>query len=156
MKSLSKISPEKKLKESWGLIRLELIFSEPVGRRKNALTLLGIVIFLWAWKKMSFSLRTSSPKGFDHYRIETGGTGDSYFIEPEFKFPDLKSLIHRYQEEKQPVLAAEILYPLLTPKNFQRQFSSTLFSDDDFTLSGNALSRPQANTFLTFRGFSFS
>lgn len=81
----------------------------------------------------ALSLRTSSPKGFDHYRIETNA--DTYFIEPEFTFPDLKSLILRYQEEKQPVLAAEILYPLLTPENVQRSFSSALFSSDDFTLS---------------------
>ena len=88
-------------------------------------------------QKLFHSLRTSSPKGFDHYRIETNA--GSYFIEPEYTFPDLKSLILRYQEEKQPVLAAEILYPLLTSKNFQSRYSSTLFSDDDFTLSGRAL-----------------
>ena len=54
---------------------------------------------------------------------------DLFFIEKDLKFPTLAELIAKYQQEKLPVLAAQLLYPLVTPQNFERVYSSRLFDE---------------------------
>lgn len=83
-------------------------------------------------KAFALSLKTNSSSGFDHYRIEM--TADSFFIEEELKFTSFSQLIAKYQQEKLPVLAAQLLYPLVTAGNFHRVYSSTLFSPDTFQI----------------------
>jgi len=84
-------------------------------------------------KAFALSLKTNSPTGFDHYRIEM--TDASFFIEEELKFSNFAELIAKYQQEKLPVLAAQLLYPLVTPPNFHRVYSSTLFPAGMFEIN---------------------
>jgi len=87
-------------------------------------------------KAFALSLKTSSASGFDHYRIEV--SDDLFFIEKGLKFPTFAELIARYQQEKLPVLAAQLLYPLVTAQNFERVYSSRLFDEDAFDLEEQA------------------
>ena len=72
-------------------------------------------------KAFALTLRSpTQPSGFDHYRIEV--SDGKLFIEEDLKFSNFQELISTYQQEKLPVLTAQLLYPFVPADNFQERF----------------------------------
>ena len=59
----------------------------------------------------------------------------SLFISINCKFNSLTTLFEFLTREKQPVLSAQLLYPMITVTSFDRVFGGILFREDELQIS---------------------
>lgn len=81
----------------------------------------------------ALSIKSTESDIFDHYKIISDSSG--LYIESEYKYHSFQELIHQYQLEKQPVLSAQLLYPMITVTSFDRVFGGILFREDELQIS---------------------